>query len=55
MEPTLALAVLAAALGPSPYEAMLRIVLAAFFGGLIGWEREVRGRAAGLTEVRWRQ
>src|SRR2546429_628361 len=31
-----------------PLEALLRLMLAAIFGGLIGLEREVRGRQAGF-------
>jgi len=29
-------------------EVFVRLLLAAFFGGLVGWEREIAGRAAGF-------
>ncbi len=42
------IAALADVVGPIGYEPVLRIALAAALGGMIGWERERHGRAAGL-------
>ncbi|MHC4789540.1 MAG: MgtC/SapB family protein, partial [Planctomycetota bacterium] len=35
-------------LGPLDLQPLLRLLLAALLGGIIGWERERHGRAAGL-------
>lgn len=48
MIPILPFAALTDVIGPVSFEPVIRIVLAAVLGGMIGWERERHGRAAGL-------